>query len=360
MEWDRPSPAGVPRHRGRSALAAQPLARAALATPTNSPTPASRVSTTCRRDDGEPLVRPLARLAARRRRQAGGSHVHGPQGVAHQTFPLAPDFQGCAYHDPGHEVAGAASSGTTARATAGCAPRERPLSIGYYRRQDLPFLGKAAPAFTTCDRYFASFLGPTFPNRFYSLSGSPTAPTTRRSHRPADDLRPLRARSAFRLRTTTATSRSCCCTSAIPPSRIAGRRSSSSARREAAGVLVHRPELHLHRHRPRVRQPGKRRSPARGHPRRRVLHVADLQRGRAQPGLAAHAAHLHVRRMGRLLRPRAAARRAGREPGAPAARLPRPVHPRLTVRAPRARRPRGLRPHVDPEARSSGGSASSR
>jgi phospholipase C len=44
-------------------------------------------------------------------------------------------------------------------------------SIGYYRRQDLPFSGKVAPAFTVCDRFFASILGPTFPNRFYSLSG---------------------------------------------------------------------------------------------------------------------------------------------------------------------------------------------
>jgi len=50
------------------------------------------------------------------------------------------------------------------------AGRNDVYSIGYYRQQDLPFLGKAAPAFTTCDRYFAPILAPTFPNRFYSLS----------------------------------------------------------------------------------------------------------------------------------------------------------------------------------------------
>ncbi|PYQ67301.1 MAG: phospholipase [Acidobacteria bacterium] len=40
-------------------------------------------------------------------------------------------------------------------------------SIGYYTRRDLPFFGKAAPDWTVCDRYFAPFMGPTYPNRLY-------------------------------------------------------------------------------------------------------------------------------------------------------------------------------------------------
>jgi phospholipase C len=42
-------------------------------------------------------------------------------------------------------------------------------AIGYYRKKDLEFFGKAAPGWTTCDRYFSSMLGPTFPNRMFQL-----------------------------------------------------------------------------------------------------------------------------------------------------------------------------------------------
>src|SRR5256885_339134 len=40
-------------------------------------------------------------------------------------------------------------------------------SIGYYGEQDIPFYGELARNYTTCDRYFASILGPTFPNRLF-------------------------------------------------------------------------------------------------------------------------------------------------------------------------------------------------
>jgi phospholipase C len=41
------------------------------------------------------------------------------------------------------------------------------FSIGYYGEQDIPFLANLARSYTTCDRYFVSFLGPTFPNRLF-------------------------------------------------------------------------------------------------------------------------------------------------------------------------------------------------
>jgi phospholipase C len=93
-------------------------------------------------------------------------------GTAHQTWSLAPDFQGCAYHDPDHSY----ENSRVAWNNGACdgwlrAGQNDVYSIGYYRQQDLPFLGKIAPAFTVCDRYFAPIMGPTFPNRFYSLSG---------------------------------------------------------------------------------------------------------------------------------------------------------------------------------------------
>ena len=44
--------------------------------------------------------------------------------------------------------------------------------MGYYRRQDLPFYYTLADAFTLCDNYHCSVLGPTHPNRLMALSGT--------------------------------------------------------------------------------------------------------------------------------------------------------------------------------------------
>ncbi|MGH2936453.1 MAG: alkaline phosphatase family protein [Gaiellaceae bacterium] len=103
-------------------------------------------------------------------KQAGLAYVDA-SGAAHTTFPLAPDFQGCAYADPDHSYDGARVEWNGGACDGWLRANDR-YSIGYYRQQDLPFLGKAAPAFTACDRFFASYLGPTFPNRFYSLSAA--------------------------------------------------------------------------------------------------------------------------------------------------------------------------------------------
>jgi phospholipase C len=40
-------------------------------------------------------------------------------------------------------------------------------SIGYYGKDELAFLGSAAPAWTTCDNYFSAIMGPTYANRIY-------------------------------------------------------------------------------------------------------------------------------------------------------------------------------------------------
>jgi phospholipase C len=47
-----------------------------------------------------------------------------------------------------------------------------PLTMGYYTREDIPFYWALADAFTLCDRYHCSVLGPTDPNRLYSMSGT--------------------------------------------------------------------------------------------------------------------------------------------------------------------------------------------
>ncbi|KAA2267015.1 phospholipase C, phosphocholine-specific [Solihabitans fulvus] len=45
------------------------------------------------------------------------------------------------------------------------------LTMGYYTRADLPFHYALADAYTTCDAYFCSVMGPTNPNRLYVFTG---------------------------------------------------------------------------------------------------------------------------------------------------------------------------------------------
>jgi phospholipase C len=117
-------------------------------------------------------------------------------GNVYPNYPLAPDFQGCGYSDPDHSWEGfliqrnfgkmdgflqrptvpAANPGVTLAAA-------NTFPVGYYtnfhdddgehrggRRKavpDLPVIGALAEHYTVLDRYFCSFAGETFPNRFY-------------------------------------------------------------------------------------------------------------------------------------------------------------------------------------------------
>ena len=47
-----------------------------------------------------------------------------------------------------------------------------PVTMGYYTQADLPFYYALADAFTVCDGYHCSVLGPTDPNRLMLMSGS--------------------------------------------------------------------------------------------------------------------------------------------------------------------------------------------
>ncbi|MEP7024780.1 MAG: alkaline phosphatase family protein [Actinomycetota bacterium] len=46
-----------------------------------------------------------------------------------------------------------------------------PFTMGYFTREDIPFHWALAEAFTICDRYHCSVLGPTNPNRLYMWTG---------------------------------------------------------------------------------------------------------------------------------------------------------------------------------------------
>jgi phospholipase C len=111
-------------------------------------------------------------------------------GHFYPNYPLAPDFQGCGYSDPDHSWEGflvqnnfGRMDGFLKRPTAPAAnpgvtlARANTFPIGYYtnlhadgRRKaepDLPVIGALAERYTVLDRYFCSFAGETFPNRFY-------------------------------------------------------------------------------------------------------------------------------------------------------------------------------------------------
>src|SRR3954470_23455817 len=100
-------------------------------------------------------------------RQAGLTYVDAA-GQAHQTGRLAPDFQGCAHPDPDHSWEGGRQQVNGGAMDGFLRSGENDVfSIGYYAEPDLPFIGHAAKAFTTYDRFFCSLLASTYPNREY-------------------------------------------------------------------------------------------------------------------------------------------------------------------------------------------------
>jgi phospholipase C len=109
-------------------------------------------------------------------KQAGLSYADSG-GSKHPTHELAPDFQGCAYLDPGHSYsdgrvqydAGACDGwqlGGSDGTSANPGQANDAFAIGYYTQADLAFLGAAAPVWTVGDRYFAGIMAETYPNRF--------------------------------------------------------------------------------------------------------------------------------------------------------------------------------------------------
>jgi phospholipase C len=56
--------------------------------------------------------------------------------------------------------------------TSGDGPIEGLHTMGYYTREDIPFYWALADAFTLCDNYHCSVMGPTHPNRLMAVSGT--------------------------------------------------------------------------------------------------------------------------------------------------------------------------------------------
>ena len=100
-------------------------------------------------------------------RQEGLSYLDRT-GVPYMTHRLAPDFQGCGHPDPDHSYAGSRVAYNQGAVDGWLrAGANDTYAIGYYTGMDLAFLGQAAPLWTVCDRYFASIMAASFPNRLY-------------------------------------------------------------------------------------------------------------------------------------------------------------------------------------------------
>ena len=88
-----------------------------------------------------------------------------------QTFAtrrLAPDWQGCGHPDPDHSWAGGRTQLNGGRCDGFLRSGDNDVfAISYYAKDDLGFIGHAAQAFTTFDRFHCSLMGSTLPNREY-------------------------------------------------------------------------------------------------------------------------------------------------------------------------------------------------
>jgi len=84
------------------------------------------------------------------------------------THALAPDYQGCPFHDPDHSYEGSRESYDGGAMDGFLRAGENDVyAIGYYVEEDRPFLSALARNYTTADRFFGSILSETFPNRFF-------------------------------------------------------------------------------------------------------------------------------------------------------------------------------------------------
>ncbi len=100
-------------------------------------------------------------------KQAGLSYSD-TKGASQTTYPLAPDYTGCGHPDPDHsyDQSRVAYNNGAMDGFLRAGSNDR-YSIGYYTQVDVPFLSALAQSYVVCDRYFASILGPTFPNRMF-------------------------------------------------------------------------------------------------------------------------------------------------------------------------------------------------
>jgi phospholipase C len=103
-------------------------------------------------------------------RQAGLSY-RDPNGRSHRTFHQS-QLNGCGFNDPDHSYSGGRIqyNGGSMDGFLTDAANDS-YAISFYRPDDRPFMSSLARHYTSCDRYFCSILGPTYPNRIFQHAG---------------------------------------------------------------------------------------------------------------------------------------------------------------------------------------------
>jgi phospholipase C len=104
----------------------------------------------------------------------------GADGVQDPTTPRFPDQEGtlrpnhhltdpmgCGHPDPDHSYDGGRFQRNGGAMDNFARGHNDDYAIGFYTEADRPFMAALARHYTTCDAYFCSFLGPTYPNRLF-------------------------------------------------------------------------------------------------------------------------------------------------------------------------------------------------
>ena len=102
--------------------------------------------------------------------QQAGLAYPDQNGVMRPTYHLT-DRQGCGFNDPDHSYDGGRIQFDDGKCDGfRRGPGYDDFALGYYEKSDLPFYGSFVDQTTIFDNWFCSFLGPTYPNRYYTHS----------------------------------------------------------------------------------------------------------------------------------------------------------------------------------------------
>jgi phospholipase C len=102
------------------------------------------------------------------------SFVDAATGLPVETYDIVAHggqenaYRGCGHSDPGHGWSAGRAQRNGGFLAAGSGNDE--FALSYYNADSIPFYATMARSFTTFDRYHASLLGPTYPNREYMHS----------------------------------------------------------------------------------------------------------------------------------------------------------------------------------------------
>jgi len=102
----------------------------------------------------------------------GGLQFADDNGAMHGTHALSGNWDGCGFNDPDHSYDGARTQLDNGKMDGFRKGTNDDFALGYYTAADVPTHAAICERFTVFDHWFCSFLGPTYPNRFYTHAGA--------------------------------------------------------------------------------------------------------------------------------------------------------------------------------------------